>query len=320
MTDSTTTTPATTDATATDAEATETATDVLNALDDVKVTDVAGFTEKLGELVKLAKSLVTRYTAEVKATDAVAEARMAIRSLMLLPSGIPDWAATSNGYKAAVESAEFKLYMAIGPDAKRKLDTNVRKAVERKFRVPAVVAWILQHENGFGDEAAVYFGDDNTEGNPDAVLANPSEALKARVQWHFGHSYVKPGVSLVIPDQFSQFRPPYVAGNGDNDPGPGPGNPPSPLGTFEAAVGGLTQIRADYAMSALLRGLSDLSARLISTEGEIHGRPMVEDQLDRHEAIAMLTAKALRGEGTPQEREKLASLYWDKEKDTPKSE
>lgn len=319
MTDST-TTSTTDDAPVIDAEATQTATDVLNALDDVKVTDVAGFTEKLGELVKLAKSLVSRYTAEVKATDAVAEARMAIRSLMLLPSGIPDWAATSNGYKAAVESAEFKLYMAIGPQAKRKLDQNVRKGVERKFRVPYVTAWILQHENGFGDEAAVYFGDDNTEGNPDAVLANPSEALKARVQWHFAHSFTKPGVSLVIPDEFSQFRPSYVAGNDDNDAGPGRKAPTSPLGTFEAAVGGLVQIRPDYSTSALLRGFSDLSARLLSAEGEIHGRDMITSQLDRVEAIAMLTAKSLRGEGTPQEKEKLSTLYWAKDTDTPKND
>lgn len=286
--------------------------EVLDNLSDVRVEDVGGFTSALSHLIDVAKTLVKRYTAYENETDVVAKARMAIRPYMIRTSGLPDWAGTSQGYKAAVESAEFALYVKLGPEAKRKLDQNVRKAVERKHRVPAVVSWILTHENGFGEEAEKFAAD------PDSVLAAPSEDLKRRVQFHFANSFVKKDTPLTIPDTFSQFRPAYVAGD-DGKGGPGQGGPKNAVGIFDAAVGGLTQIRPDYAVSSLLRGFSDLSKRLTEAEGEIRHRNEIETMLDRVEAIAFLTAKHLRGESSPAEIEKLATLYWSKD-DQPKDD
>lgn len=289
---------------ATEPNATPTIADVLDNLDDVRVPDREGFTTALDHLLKMASGLATEYTRFTNKAKEMAEARVRIRPFMILPNGFPDWAGTSNGYKAAVESAEFSLYVKLGPDAKRRLDQSVRQHVKRSFLLPGIVGYVLTHGNGMSDEATTF------ESDPDAVLTGPSELLIREVRKHYE------AAKLNLPDG-TPFAIRGVTSNGGG--GPNASDPPSVLKALEDGLGGLAQIVPDIGVGGLLRATSDVSRRLVEAKGsEIKNRPAIIANLHRIAEIASLVEKLLLNQGTPEDENKLSSLYWRKE-DAPSS-
>lgn len=293
-------------------EALAKASEVLDGLDDVRVADKEGFTSALSSLLALGKRLTTEYKRYTNAAKEVAAARVAIRPFMVLPTGFPDWAGQSNGYKAAVEQAEFSLYVSLGPDGKRRLDQAVRQHVRRSYLLPGIVGYVLAHTNGLADEYARWVGDTDNGVTPDqdAILTGPSDALIHEVRKHYN------AAGLNLPDgPFAEKVADVPSG------GPGAGDPPSAIAALDVGLGGLSQIVPDIGVNGLMRATSDVSVRLIEAKGsELKNRPGIVANLQRIAEIASLTAKLVNGddpEHSDRDEARLVSLYWTKE-DAPK--
>lgn len=268
--------------------------------DNSRVDDPEAMLALVPEWEKLAERAVTEAKRYRGATSALAVKRVEARSHVILANGFPDWAADSDAYKQAVRAAESSAMAKLTKQAGRDLGNATKQQVRRVALLPGVVGWILTHENGFGDEAAVWADD------RDAILSGPSDKLKNRVRAH----YAAAGLKLEHP----AFREKVA------DTSAGPGNEPTnPLETFRGGLGTLEQITPRFSVSAILETTSAVCAALIESRGgEIEGRTEIMEQLARIATLAMETASALdTTHGGKYDEQGFKVALFDGKKDTP---
>lgn len=307
----TTTIEPTEDTTSTEAEPTEPSL-VQKIREGLNFGDESRFTvepevlvEQVTDGVKLAASAARAITRSTETIKAYASWSLVILAEIMLPSGFPDWGAKSARWSAIKQEVEDKSFAKVSdPVDRRRLNQNVRKHRERTYTMRAVVEYILAHENASGSyskDAERMAAEDNPETGILAVISDPSDNLKRRVNQHYDASGLK------VPADSAFYT-------GATLPSPGPDVDDPGKGTEErlaAQAGFLSQISPDYGSLGLLQEVSAFALSLRQkVAGEIPHRPLVTDYMRRVELIARTCAKALDGNVTPEDWDSLAGILF----------
>jgi hypothetical protein len=273
---------------------TETTTVAEVIADDSRIADEVLFADVRERIAKMAKDAVASMTRLTNHVKGLAELRVEARSLILLPSGHPDWSAKSDAYRLNVMSAEADAFGKLDADTKRRLDGAVRQHVTRTYLERGIVNWIRAN---VAEMAA-------TAPDGSYAVAEDDDRFKRAVRKEYD------AAGLTVP-------PRYRTDNGQGSGG-GPGaGAPSAVTVLQNAIGGLEQVTADHAALALLQAVSALNASLGKPDARYgeRGAEFVSNVLARVGIVATITAKQVTGKTTDADAERLAGVIYDPKND-----
>lgn len=256
--------------------------------DDSRISDESAFNKARERFLNALKSARSKFVSATNAIKSAAEESVNLRSLILLPSGNPDWSAKSDAYRLNMESAVNEVLGSLAPSERRRFLGSMRQHVARTYLDPAIVAWVQANVQGMADR-------DESE-----------EPFKTQVR----RQYESAG--LAVPPKWQR------AGAATSGGGPEAGSPASPAAALDNALGGLSQVTGDHASLALLRAISALHSNLTGKSARFgeSGPEHVSQVLTRIAVVAQVTAKRIAGkELTEQEEERLASALYDPKSD-----
>lgn len=292
---------ATTDASPVDALVLEVA---ASSAEELRVSDAEGFFGAVSALTDAARNAVSTAKRYATAVDHLAAARVAVRSFIIRANGFPDWAADTDAYKTVIGGRESTILSKLSTDDAGRLRAATRKAIGRKHLLPAIVRYVILHEEAFEDMRGSIATDEGWE----TIMSNPSPELASRVRDHFRYCCEK---GLTVPDG------PFKANEGETPTGgPSPGDPPNPAAKLTEAVGSIETLAPAVAMALLLKGLSSLSRKLVDGKTtEVKNRSDVISRAHRVALVAGLTADALEGKLPANGEDMLSAAYYDPNKD-----
>lgn len=256
---------------------------------DARLAEGAEIVEAVAEGRTFAKRLVTTAKSMVTARKNVAKSNVLLRTMFLIEGG-PDWAGSTQAYKALVSSLFTEAFEGSGfTKSERDREINaVKQHVNRTYLELAIRQYV---------RSALSLEEGAESSDPAFIPAVKAEYKRC---------------GLTVPNAY--LTPEEREGGGGGGGNGGGGG--SAVDVLNSAAAGMAQVTPLFAARSILRYVSDLANRVTDPkDGNVTDRPEVTDTVQRVEIVAAFIVKALDGKIAEADVEQIAEVLYDPKRD-----